>query len=182
MIHNEIVRFLITVFTGGHVREGTRITGYLARRDVDLERPGCTISLSSVPVSVSASCEYFPYDEAFIPIITVCSVSEACAPTSAYSVKFGLPALPVPAVPTPRTFTAAVLARKWREPSSTSDSLHAHHLSTHAAGAPPEDMCDDGDGDASGGLPKFAVDVDSEDTASRRARLAALRAAAGLTM
>eukprot|EP00752_Nemacystus_decipiens_P008774 g7829.t1 len=53
-----------------HLPIGGRITGYLAR-PLPLSRPGCKASpLTAFPVDVPENCPYFPYGEAYIPLIT----------------------------------------------------------------------------------------------------------------
>ncbi|CAN0319876.1 unnamed protein product, partial [Hapterophycus canaliculatus] len=53
-----------------HLPIGGRITGYLAR-PLPLARPGCEISpLVAFPVEVPENCPYFPYGEAYVPLIT----------------------------------------------------------------------------------------------------------------
>ncbi|CAM9306282.1 unnamed protein product [Ectocarpus sp. 12 AP-2014] len=53
-----------------HLPVGGRITGYLAR-PLPLERPGCVLSpLVAFPVDVPENCPYFPYGDAYIPLIT----------------------------------------------------------------------------------------------------------------
>eukprot|EP00903_Cladosiphon_okamuranus_P006303 g6181.t1 len=53
-----------------HLPIGGRITGYLAR-PLPLSRPGCKASpLKAFPVDVPKNCPYFPYREAYLPLIT----------------------------------------------------------------------------------------------------------------
>ncbi|CAM9858431.1 unnamed protein product, partial [Scytosiphon promiscuus] len=53
-----------------HLPIGGRITGYLAR-PLPLARPGCDVSpLTTFPVQVPENCPYFPYGEAYVPLIT----------------------------------------------------------------------------------------------------------------
>ncbi|KDO20038.1 hypothetical protein SPRG_14186, partial [Saprolegnia parasitica CBS 223.65] len=54
-----------------HTKLDGRITGYLAR-PLNLDRPGCTVSLRPMQVDVPAHCSYFPYQEALVPLITRC--------------------------------------------------------------------------------------------------------------
>ncbi|KAG3120746.1 hypothetical protein PI124_g1446 [Phytophthora idaei] len=53
-----------------HCTTGARITGYLARQ-LDLQRPGCQVSVSRVQVDVPEHCNYFPHKTALVPLITV---------------------------------------------------------------------------------------------------------------
>lgn len=53
-----------------HVSPGARISGYLAR-PLDLARPGCAVSVEPFAVQVPDNCNYFPYETALVPVITV---------------------------------------------------------------------------------------------------------------
>lgn len=60
----------IDLCVGHHLPVGGRITGYLAR-PLPLDRPGCEAApLVPFPVQVPENCPYFPYGEAYIPLIT----------------------------------------------------------------------------------------------------------------
>lgn len=62
--------FLDEVFAGEHARAGCRITGYLARPDVCLDRYGCTVAVSPFAVAVARDCKYFEAPTAYVPVIT----------------------------------------------------------------------------------------------------------------
>ncbi|KAG7377800.1 hypothetical protein PHYPSEUDO_011007 [Phytophthora pseudosyringae] len=53
-----------------HCAAGARVSGYLAR-ELDLQRPGCQVTVSRVQVDVPEHCNYFPHKTAFVPVISV---------------------------------------------------------------------------------------------------------------
>ncbi|KAE9012718.1 hypothetical protein PF004_g9488 [Phytophthora fragariae] len=53
-----------------HCANGARVSGYLAR-EVDLQRPGCRVAVTTVQVGVPENCNYFPHKAALVPVITV---------------------------------------------------------------------------------------------------------------
>ncbi|ETP08467.1 hypothetical protein F441_15538, partial [Phytophthora nicotianae CJ01A1] len=64
-----------------HCTTGARISGYLARK-LDLQRPGCQVTISIVQVDVPEHCNYFPHKTALVPVITVVDPIAAASLTS----------------------------------------------------------------------------------------------------
>jgi hypothetical protein len=62
-----------------HMRIGSRITGYLARGDIDLGRPDCTFLRSEFRMPIPADCPYAAEGEAFyVPILTLTDSPRPC--------------------------------------------------------------------------------------------------------
>ncbi|OQR92428.1 hypothetical protein THRCLA_08710 [Thraustotheca clavata] len=53
-----------------HTKLGGRVTGYLAR-ELDFTRPGCSVTLRPIEVQVPLNCNYFPYKQALVPLVTL---------------------------------------------------------------------------------------------------------------
>jgi hypothetical protein len=66
-----------------HAASGARISGYLAR-PLKLARPGCSVSVESFAVQVPDNCDYFPYEAALVPVITVVDPAAARSHVEAY--------------------------------------------------------------------------------------------------
>ncbi|KAJ0408052.1 hypothetical protein ATCC90586_003687 [Pythium insidiosum] len=61
-----------------HANGNARISGYMAR-PVDLHRAGCEFTMTRVAVAQTDNCNYFPHQEAIVPLVRVVDLARARA-------------------------------------------------------------------------------------------------------